>query len=477
MDQQKLLDDWVPLHERSRLSFIHILGIAVGNLAPHLLFVIIPVLFAPLATKLYVSQLAQTFILLYGSFAGFACAPLVGVYSDSCHFKYGRRRIFIVTGSFFMTLGLLLLVYTEPIGEFLSKNNPLPAQQAIFVISYMLTVTAGNIANAPARTICSDVCPPQQQSLMSNVCSVFFALGGILVNLCGALKLYDYTSLGQEQFLLVVSACLIVFSITITTIVAREERFTDETPKVRPFRQIFTAIRTVPKPFVRTAIPYLLAQTSLFQFNFYFSQFMGSVIFHGDNGKNASEEAKKRYQNGLSWAMTCNIPRFGTQFLYGFINTKICELIGMKLTSMIAYFVLATGFLLFFFFDNKYVYLGIPVLVGSGYAVAMSVPFAIVSIVAPNVDRGAYLGILMMCTVIGEQISNFGLGQLLGLIWKDDLNARSRNLIGISSIIGYAASFLSYWTIEPRVPYINPTKASSNEISQSLVSENENSKA
>ncbi|KAK8887553.1 hypothetical protein M9Y10_038602 [Tritrichomonas musculus] len=469
--EQLIKKDWVPLNKREHLSYIHVVAISIGNLAPHLLFVIIPVLFTPLAQSFYISSLAQTFILLYGSFAGFACAPLVGVYSDSCMFKWGRRRLFIVTGSIFMSLGLLLLTYTESVGEWFSGNkNPLKAQQALFVISYMLTVTAGNIANAPTRTICSDVCPPSQQSLMANLCSVFSALGGILVNLIGGLKIYKYVgSLGQEQFELIVSITLIVISITITVFAAHEEPLKDKVPKVRPFKRIFNAIKTAPTPFWRTAIPYLLAQMSLFQFNFYFSHFMGQDIFGGDNGNNAPSEEKQKYQDGLSWAMMCNIVRFGTQFLYGFLNTKICELIGMRATSVIAYFVLATGFITFFWVKNKYAYIAIVILVGSGYAVAMSVPYAIVSIVAPNEEKGAYLGLLMMCTVIGEILSNFGVGRLFGLIWPNN----PRKMIAISSTIGYLASILSFWTIEPKVEkeeYQSVTNSQSEVIP--LVSEN-----
>lgn len=447
--EQLITDDWVPLNKRDHLSYIRVVAISVGNLAPHLLFVIIPVLFTPLAHLFYVSSLAQTFILLYGSLAGFVCAPLVGVYSDSCMYKHGRRRLFIIIGSIFMSLGLLLMTYTESVGKWLSGNkDPLRTQQALFVISYMLTVTAGNIANAPTRTICSDVCPPVQQSLMANLCSVFSALGGILVNLIGGLKIYKYFgNLGQEQFELILSIILIVITITITVFAAREEPLRDRGPKVRPFWRIFNAIRTAPKPFWRTAIPYLLAQMSLFQFNFYFSHFMGQDIFGGDNGQKAPDDMKEKYQNGLSWAMMCNIARFGTQFLYGFLNTKICELIGMRATSVVAYFVLSTGFLCFFWVRNKYIFILIVILVGSGYAVAMSVPYAIVSIVAPNEEKGAYLGLLMMCTVIGEILSNFGVGRFLGLFWPDN----PRKMIAVSSVIGYIASVLSFWTIEPKV--------------------------
>ncbi|OHT00734.1 major facilitator superfamily transporter [Tritrichomonas foetus] len=449
IDEPLIENKWIPLNQRDRLSYLHIMGIGLGNLAPHLLFVIIPTLFTPIAQSLKVSSLAQTFTLFYGSFAGFACAPLVGVYSDACTFRWGRRRIFIVTGSVFMTLGLLLMTYCVDIGKFLSGDkDPLRAQQALFIISYMATVTAGNIANAPTRTICSDVCPPKQQSLMANICSVFSALGGITVNTFGGFKIYSYTSLGQEQFLLIVSSVLIAFSITVTAIVAKEEPLTVKPPKVRPFKRIFDAIRTMPKPFSRTAIPYLLAQMALFQFNFGFSNFMGSDIFGGDNSAPEGSEAKKAYQNGLSWAMMCNVAKFGTQFLYGFVNHKVCELIGMKATSVAGYITLSAGLITFFWVNNQYPYLAISILVGAGYAVAMSVPYAIVSLVSPQQELGAYLGILMMCTVIGEQLSNFGIGQGFGLIWPNC----PRKMIGISCAFGFIAAILSFWTIEPKVP-------------------------
>lgn len=40
---------------------------------------------------------------------------------------------------------------------------------------------------------------------MANICSVFEGLGDVIVNIIGGLKLEHYTSLNQEQFVLIVA--------------------------------------------------------------------------------------------------------------------------------------------------------------------------------------------------------------------------------------------------------------------------------
>ena len=443
--------EWVPLCMRDRLSYLHVIGISLGNLGPHLIPVIVPTLLTPMSKEFGISNLALTFILLYGSMAGFVCAPLVGVLSDSCMFKYGRRKLFIIFGSVFMTIGLLVMTFCKQIGNAMEGDNGNKAKQAMLILSYFFTITAMNIANSPTRTICSDVCPPSQQSLMASLCSVFNALGGVTVNLIGGFKLYQYAKpLNQYQFLLIISSILIAISITVQMLVTKEEPLAHKPPKVRPFYRIFQALKKIftaenSKPFLRTAIPYLLIQMSLFQYNFYFSDFMGTVIFHGDPSADSDSTEYQNYQDGISWAMMCNLGKFVTHFGYGFVNSFFCNLLGMRWVSVIAYGLLTIGLVMFFFIDNKYVYILITALLGTGYAVAMAIPYAIVSLISHPEELGANLGLVFMCTVIGEILSNFGINRLLSIWW----DGQPRIMIGISSVIGLIATVLAFWTIEP----------------------------
>ena len=441
--------EWVPLHLREKLSFVHIMGIAASNLAPNILWMIIPTFFEPISNKLHVSHIAQTILLFFGSFSGFAVCPIIGVYSDNTTFKWGRRRIYIVISLLMIIIGLILMSHCIEIGKFFNPSNPKLIQQVLFGFSYLFSVTAGNILQTPSRSICTDVTPIPQQNLMSNICSVYAALGGVIVNIIGGLKLEKYTSLNQEQFILIISTILCSLSILITVIVTPEERLMSKPPKVRPFKLLYDSFKKMPKPIKCTLPSVTLSTIAYFQFSFQFNHFMGMDIFKGDNSDEKDTEKYERYNEGVSWSMFCGAVRYGSQFLYGFVCTKISELIGFKWTSFMGYFLMAVGLFFFFIVNNKYVYLFVMILIGVGYGTFMSVPPAIASISAKinNLDIGAYVGILVVFTVIGEQCSNLGIGSGLGQIWPNN----PRMMIGISSVFGVIAALSSLWIIEPKI--------------------------
>lgn len=440
-------DSWVPLHLREKLSVLHILGIAASNIAPSVLWMITPTFFEPLSSKLKVSKIWQTVILFGGSLSGFVVCPLAGVYSDSCTFKYGRRRIYMIVSMFLIILGLLMMCYCCEIGEFLNPDNPNPVQQFVFGFSYEFVCTAGNILQTPCRSLCSDVTPIHQQNLMANICSFFGGLGGIIVNIFGGLRFYEHTSLQQDQFMLVVSAIFCTIPILISVIVTREERLTTKPPCINPFKDTFDAIKGLPKPVSRTLLSMLFAQIAYFQFAFQFNHFMGKDIFKGDNSDPTKKDLVKRYDDGVAFSMFCGAMRYGSQSVFGIFNAQLIDKFGYKWNTFIGYLCLTIGEVFFFFVNNKYAYLFIPILHGIGYGVAITVPYAIASICATIYKQniGAFFGILIMVTVIGEQCSNLGIGSGLAQIWGDN----PRLNIAVSCVFGVIATGFSFLVVEP----------------------------
>ena len=460
-----LKKEWVPLHLRQNLSFMHIMGIASSNLVPSVCFMVTPTFFGPLSEKLHVSQLGQTIILFFGSFSGFVVCPIVGLYSDNSMCKWGRRRIYIVVSMFLMILGFIFMMYCVEIGKWMKPKNPELLQQILFGFSFNFIVTAVNILQTPARSICTDVTPIHQQNLMANICSVFNGLGGIIMNIIGGLKLEQYTKLNQEQFVLVVGIVLVIIAIIITVVVTPEEPLHVKPPKINPIRLLYDAFRQMPKLMIHSLPSLTFAVLATFQFSYQFNHFMGKVIFHGDNSDASKPDMVKRYNDGVSWSMFCGAARCGAQFVYGFVCTKISEKIGFKWTSVIGYSLMTIGLFLFFFVDNQYVYLLIVSLIGIGFGTYMSIPFGISSISTTinKLDFGVFHGILIVFDVIGEYIGNFGVGMGLGQIWPDN----PRMLIGISSVFGVITVISSFWIIEP----IIESKAN---MMDSFVSLNEN---
>ncbi|OHS96418.1 major facilitator superfamily transporter [Tritrichomonas foetus] len=438
-------DDWVPLCKRERLPLIHVLGIAAATLAGTLLWTIVFALFNPLASKLYLSNTVRTVILLMGSLIGFLVQPIVGVISDGLMMRWGRRRIFMIIGGLFLTLALFLMMFCVEIGTSINKTNPLGAQQGFLIFGMILTFFAGNILQGPARTLCSDVCPPQQQVLMSSICGVYGGVGGVFTNLIGALSLYQYTSLTQEQFILVVCLSISFFCVMLTIFVTHEEPLEEKPSSANPFAVLYRAMKEINSTYFRIAMVYFMAMIASYQIGIQLTDFMGAVIFGGNNELNANPEDVELYQKGVSWAMMCQVVSCGVQFLYGFVNSKVCDIIGLKWVFFVTLTLLGVMYLLFFFVKNRIAYIIMHVPIGVAVVCYNNLPPAVVTLITPTEKLGAALALLNCFNVIGQQVSNFGIGMGVAKAWP----GKPGHLVGISCIFAFLGAILCFWLIVP----------------------------
>ena len=436
---------WVPLVERERLSFCHIMGITIGTLASTLLFNILYTLFAPLCVKLKISNIARTMILLSGGVIGFTMSPMFGSISDGVTFKWGRRRIFMVVGGICVVLGLLVMMFCVELGEMARPHDPLLAQQAIMITALEFTMIAGNAMQTPARTLCTDVTRPAQQVLVSSCVVVYSGLGGCFTNLVGGLALYKYTGLSQESFILVVGLVIVAISLTITIIVTPEERLKEKPAVVNPLKSMFLAFRHMPKPIWMVGIPYFFSQIATYQIGFQLTDFMGRTVMKGDNAIDAPQELIDKYQAGVSWAMMCNVMNYGVQFLYSFVHTYVCKWIGMKYVFMILMLLLGVMYLLFFFIKTKLPYLFMMIPVGLASVAYLSIPQAIVSLCVTKAETGIYLGSLYCFGTAGQQFSNFVIGMGGGAIWPN----QPGTLIAVSCVFAFLSGLLCLLIIVP----------------------------
>ncbi|KAK8841500.1 hypothetical protein M9Y10_027119 [Tritrichomonas musculus] len=192
-----------------------------------------------------------------------------------------------------------------------------------------------NLLQGPARTLCSDACPPGQRVLISSIVGIYGGFGGVFKNLIGALSLYQYTSLSQEQFILVGCLCISFAAVLLTVIVTREEQLNEKPASSNPFAVFLQALKDISPPFLRIALAYFFTMIVSYQIGFQLTPFMGKVIYKGENLPDTNYPRTIAYQKGVSWAMLCNVVSCGVQFIYCFFQSKICDLIGLKFISLL----------------------------------------------------------------------------------------------------------------------------------------------
>lgn len=445
MLKEEIYDDWVPLNKREKLPSYLIVAIASVNLVPGLLFNIVLTLLEPYVIKLGINTMISTFILFGYSLTGFIVAPLIGVISDHFAFKYGRCRFFIILGTIFVTISLLLIMYCYELGEMIDKKNPFKYAKIIFAISITVSFISTNVIQFPAKMLCSDVTPQSQQDLMNDICQGMNGVSPLLSNFFGAFQIYKFTNLDQEKFLLVTSLVIAIAVMLISVITAKEEPLQAKKEKVNPFKQIYKASKVMPRPFILTIPSFLLANIANYQYQVTFSDFMGYEIFGGSNLNNADQKLIGKYTKGVSWSMMCNLMNNSIQLIYGFLNAKTFQFMGIKWTMFLGNLSMGVGFLMFFFVSNKFAYFAFAALIGLGNVIDGAIPSNIVSIVVPPEELGNNLGILNTFCVIGQQLSNFGIGMALDNIIENS----SRTKIGYSSIFAFLAAVASLIIVEP----------------------------
>lgn len=442
---EEINDEWIPLNKRDKLSIYLIFAIASVNLVPGLLFNIILTLLEPYVIKLDIQATVSTFILFGYSFTGFIVAPIIGVISDHLTFKYGRCRIFIIIGTILVAISLLHIMYCVELGELIDPKNPLKNAKIIFAISITISFISTNVIQSPAKVLCSDVTPQSQQDLMNNICQGMSGVSPLLSNLFGAFHIYKFSNLDQEKFLLITSLAIAIVAMLISVISANEEPLKIKKEKINPFKQIYKASKVMPRPFILSIPSYLLSNIASYQYQVTFSNFMGNEIFNGSNVNNADQKLIEKYQKGVSFSMMCNLMNNSVQLVYGFLNAKICQSIGMRWTMFIGNLSMGVGLLMFFFVSNKFAYFAFASLIGLGNVIYGGIPSIIVSIVVPPEELGNNLGILNCFCVIGQQLSNFGIGMALDNIIENS----SRTKIGYSSIFAFLAAIASLPMTQP----------------------------
>ena len=103
------MSDWIPLHERERLSIPHLLAISANQLSANMIWTPIGLLLNPLCTTAGLNNVYTTLVILIGPVVGLVVPSVAAAMSDRCMLKWGRRRIFLVVGGILSVIGLLFL--------------------------------------------------------------------------------------------------------------------------------------------------------------------------------------------------------------------------------------------------------------------------------------------------------------------------------------------------------------------------------
>ncbi|XP_068636616.1 sucrose transport protein SUC3-like isoform X2 [Aristolochia californica] len=151
-------------------------------------------LLTPYIQTLGIGHAFSSFIWLCGPITGLVVQPCVGIWSDKCHSKYGRRRPFILVGSLMISVAVTIIGFSADIGYILGDTREhcstykgtRTAAAIIFVIGFWMLDLANNTVQGPARALLADLSGADQKNLSNAIFASWMALGNILGFSAGA---------------------------------------------------------------------------------------------------------------------------------------------------------------------------------------------------------------------------------------------------------------------------------------------------
>lgn len=169
---------------------------------------------------------------LAGPIAGMLMQPLVGVYSDRCTSRLGRRRPFLIAGTATAVVCLLSFAYAGHIGTRLGDAPPAangaphqPRALVVAIIAFWALDFAINAAQGPLRALVADVVPPEQHQLGNSYFALATGLGNCFGSLLGSFPLAEWWPVFQDdiQALYTTAAVVVTVFMGITVVFVKEE--------------------------------------------------------------------------------------------------------------------------------------------------------------------------------------------------------------------------------------------------------------
>ncbi|CAM0943383.1 unnamed protein product [Alopecurus aequalis] len=151
-------------------------------------------LLTPYIQTLGIDHAMASFIWLCGPITGFVVQPCVGVWSDKCRSKYGRRRPFILAGCVLICAAVTLIGFSADLGyilgdttEHCSTYKGLRYRAAIiFILGFWMLDLANNTVQGPARALLADLSGPGQSNSANAIFCSWMAVGNVIGFSAGA---------------------------------------------------------------------------------------------------------------------------------------------------------------------------------------------------------------------------------------------------------------------------------------------------
>ncbi|XP_061339188.1 sucrose transport protein SUC4-like isoform X2 [Gastrolobium bilobum] len=141
-------------------------------------------LLTPYVQQLGIPHQWASIIWLCGPVSGLFVQPLVGLMSDRCTSRFGRRKPFILVGAASIVVAVIIIGYAADIGWwFGDTESNRPWAITFFVIGFWILDVANNVTQGPCRALLADL--TSKDARRTRVANAYFSLCMAIGNILG----------------------------------------------------------------------------------------------------------------------------------------------------------------------------------------------------------------------------------------------------------------------------------------------------
>ncbi|KAL1952770.1 hypothetical protein VTO42DRAFT_4276 [Malbranchea cinnamomea] len=265
---------------------------------------------SPYLLSLGMSKSLLAFVWIAGPLTGTLVQPYVGIRSDNCRIRWGKRKPFMIGGGIATIISLLALAWVrEIVGGLLGIFGAAPKSEGVKVTTIVVATIlmycldfAINTVQAAIRAFIVDNAPAHQQESANAWASRLTGMGNILGYISGYLelpKIFPFFGNTQFKVLCVIASLSLGITLLISCLYIQERDPRLEGPPqaenpgvISFFVRVFQSIRRLPPQIRKVCEVQLCAWVGWFPFLFYATTYIGQLYVNPifDENPNLSDE-------------------------------------------------------------------------------------------------------------------------------------------------------------------------------------------
>ncbi|XP_042374626.1 sucrose transport protein SUT1-like [Zingiber officinale] len=451
-------------------------------------------LLTPYVQTLGLSHALSSIVWLCGPVAGFVVQPIIGLWSDRCQSRFGRRRPFIFVGCILISIAVIVLGFSSDIGRALGDtkehcsvyNGPRWHAAVVYCLGFWLLDFSNNTVQGPTRALMADLSSHHGPNTANAIFASWMAAGNILGYLSGSSgswhKWFPFLvtnacceACANLKGAFLVAVVLLFITLTATLFIAKEVCLCDLNKSASvdqqktSFFDVFRAFKNLPPGMPSVLLVTALTWLSWFPFTLYNTDWMGREIYYG-KPKGTSEQIDV-YDRGVREGALGLLLNSVVLGISSFLIAPMCRKLSVKVVWAISNFTLfvsMAAICIISVWSSKefhssaqsrltadpmirIVALAVFTILGFPLAVVYSIPFAVTAQLTANAEggQGLCVGVLNVSIVIPQVIVALGAGPWDALFGKGNMPA-----FALASAIAFVCSIVVLFVL-PRLSKSN----------------------